>query len=187
MFLNIPPKLPHLSPLRRKSPHKIVFLARYCRAWIMSWQTVLIRVQYGFEFPCQTQTRCEKFFSTTSLISSMLKQTNIHNDRRFLQTDSEENPEVRICTKGFHPHLQVLLCFHDIRVRSDGIHARSIDEEHGWRRRRKASFTTVVCSVTRNEWCGHRFRGFFIGRPGRYDLTRLFWFTSLTAGRRADS
>jgi len=123
------------------------------------------------------------FALTTSLISSTLKQTNIHNDRRFLQTDSEENPEVRTCTKDCSPHLPVLLCFHGVRVRSDGRHARSLVNEPCRRRRHQSSPAAVPDPVTRNECSGYRFLGFFFGCPGRYDLTRLFSYTSsMTAG-----
>lgn len=93
-------------------------------------------------FPCRTQIDFKKVAPTTMLICSYRLQRIITHDRRVLRTDSKKDPEVRICTKGVSPHLQVLLCHHDVCQRNDGSHARSIDEEHGWRRRRKAPSTT---------------------------------------------
>ena len=90
-----------------------------------------IRACYAPRFRVSARMTAIFFALTTSLISFTLKQTNIPNDRRFLQTDSEENPEVRIYTKGVSPHLPVLLCVHAVRVRSDGSDARSFADEPG--------------------------------------------------------
>jgi len=95
-----------------------------------------------------------KFFeSTTEHITPHIFVLFNTDDRRFLQQDSEEDPEVRICTKGCSPHRPVLLYFYAVFARTDGTHGGPVPG--------------IV-------FLYHRFREIFFGRPGRYDLTRLF-------------
>ena len=103
-----------------------------------------------------------KFFeSTTEYIAPNIFVLFTTHDRRFLQENSEKDPEDRVCTKVICPHRPVLLYFYAVLARINGADGGPVPG--------------IV-------FLYHRFREIFFGRPGRYDLTRLFSYTSMTAG-----
>jgi len=177
---------PKNLPLRllTQSSHNLLFT---CGSGKVTVQPFLLRVNAALSHqPPNPAANCPlysgricrisaKFFeSTTEHITPQIFVLFNTNDRRFLQQNSEEAREDRICTEGCSPHRPVLLCFHAVCERDDGSHAPSVDEEYGWRRRRKASSTAHRGPVPGIVFLYHRFREIFFGRPGRYDLTRLF-------------
>jgi hypothetical protein len=79
----------------------------------------------------------KNFAVTSNLISPIILRIVYTHDRRFLQTDNEEEHKARVRTERSGPALEVLLRFDDVRFGDDGGHARSLDEEpgRGWGRK----------------------------------------------------
>jgi len=136
--------------LSGKSPRKTGFIASQCRALSCNFHLTARRPLYSGRI-CRISA---KFFeSTTEHITPHIFVLFTTHDRRFLQQNSEEAREDRICTEDGSPHRPVLLYFYAVFARTDGAN--------------RGPVPGIGLFY-------HRFREIFSGRPGRYDLTRLF-------------
>jgi len=101
------------------------------------------------------------FAPTTKILTRLMKHSFYTDDGKFLRTDEKEDPEARVRAEGRDLAFQGLLSFNAVLARTDGADSGPV-----------AGIGVFF----------FRFREIFSGRPGRYNLTRCFRYTSMTAG-----